>query len=156
MARQTKMNIIVMDNKHKVIPVKFEAYKDHVEQTKDPELWGAWAINQGQQFKDEMGAEYFQMVDLKNFKPIKVYDSRDGDKNAEEDIKVIAGQTEDEELTFLEDKNAKDGRTIWLGIALALMVLIFGIAILLTLNHRNSAALKGAADAIGFICSSLA
>src|SRR4030042_5205215 len=116
MAKQNKMNVTLLNEVNRVEDFKLHAYKSHIESIKTLEAWG---LNSRQQCVDEITGEYIQFVDPKSYMPVKIYQSMDGDKDIKSDVSAISSETEDEEMTLLDQNEHKDGRILWLGIALA-------------------------------------
>lgn len=132
-----KMDAVLFTGDNRIEDLKLEAYITHLESPKTAE---AWAMNPRQQCKDEKTGNYIQFLSPISYKPLKIYRNSNGNKESkvEDNVAVISAQTEDEEMAFLENRQHKDSRLLWLGIILAAVALTFLIAIWMILSNRNS------------------
>ena len=141
MGKNNKIDITLLTGNNKVEDIKLEAYVTHIESEKTAEAWGMYSR---QQCKDESNGRYYQFVSPMSYKPLKIYrggnGSKSSDKSQEEsvvdNVAAISSQTEDEEMVFLGNRQSKDSRLLWIGIALAVVALTFLIAIWIILNNR--------------------
>jgi hypothetical protein len=152
MAKQNQMDVLLFDEVNKVRGCKLDAYKSHIESIKTLEAWG---LNSRQQCKDEVSGKYLQFVDAKSFKPIKIYEGQDGDKGVESDVSTIASETEDEEMTLLDNEQHKNGMLLWLGIGLTGVILAFMIAILVVVTRKTPEVVHAATSFLIFIGGSI-
>jgi hypothetical protein len=134
MAKQNQLNNVLLNEINEVHEHKLNAFKSHVESILTVEAWG---LNSRQQCIDEETGKYLQFIDPKSYKPIQIYQATDGDDDVESNVEAISSETEDEEMTLLDRNDHKDGRMLWIGIALAGMVLGFLIAILFVMKSKS-------------------
>ncbi|MDD5511753.1 MAG: hypothetical protein PHI12_13220 [Dehalococcoidales bacterium] len=152
MSKQNKMRVCLLNEVNEAKEYKLDAYKSHIESTKTLEAWG---LNSRQQCIDEETGEYLQFIDPKDYRPIKIYESMDGDKDVEGAVTTIANEAEDEEMTLLDTEEREDGRLLWIGIALAGVILVFLIAVLMVFKNRTPEVVTAAVAVVPFIKSFL-
>lgn len=102
---------------------KLDAFVAHAESIKET---AAWELNSFQQAIDEKTGRYIQFISDRSFRPLQIYRNP---ISATGNISTIAGQTEDQEMVFLEEGRKRDGRMLWIGIILAMLTLCFCLAV---------------------------
>lgn len=125
-SRPRRQDVVILTEANSVDDVRIDADVVHAEA---PEVLKAWALNSLQQAKDEYTGRYVQVVSERSYKPIQIYRSKGSDVVGST-VAHVASETEDEEMTFLEERKGKDGRLLWIGIITGLLVLTFCIIVL--------------------------
>jgi len=139
-SRQRRQRVVVLTEINSVDEFKLDAYPLHAE---SPETAEGWLLNARQQCMDDKTGEFLQFISPLSGKPLKIYksDGKNSDNKKEDiddNIAIIAALTEDKEMVFLDQGKNKDGRLLWLGIALSGIILILLIAVLMVLKHNNA------------------
>jgi hypothetical protein len=119
-----KQAVMVLTHNNRAYDDKLDAYESFCERPKD---CVAYELNSLQKAIDDKSKQFIQFIGALSFRPIKIF--RSSPDQALSDISVIASQAEDREMTFLEAGKRTDGRTLWIGIALAVVAVTFAIAI---------------------------
>lgn len=127
--RPDRLDALLLDETNSAANISLETGVGCAEDLKNIR---SWILDSRQQARDEITGKTFQVICLRSYKPIVIYqgDNKDADSVAAQALKVISSQTEDEEMVFLEEKQNKDGRMLWLGIVMAFLALILGIVVL--------------------------
>ncbi len=122
--KKNQLNICLLSETNMVKDSSLEAYTLHAENSDTAEAWG---LDSNQQCKDEKTRQYLQFISSLCCTPIKIY--RDPNHNGVNRIKpsLVASQTEDQELTFIDQGSNKDGKFIWL--AAIVSMIVFGVLI---------------------------
>lgn len=121
---QKKSLFCLLSETQSVKDIRLNAGVLHAE---SPDTSEAWALDARQQVKDKATDEYIQFVANTHYKPIKIYSRLESSVAAPS---VIAALEEDKEMTFIDQGRNKDGRLIWIGVALAALTLILCIVVL--------------------------
>jgi hypothetical protein len=135
-SRRRRQDVVLLTETNSVDEFHLEAFVAHAE---SPETVEAWLLDSTQQAIDEKSGRYLQAISSRSGLPLKIYHNKDNVENKEGvhgNISALAAQTEDEEMVFLDGRQGKDGRLLWVGIALAGVVLTLLIAVLMILKSR--------------------
>ena len=100
----------------------------------------AWELDPNQQSRDPKTGDYLQVVSERSKRPLKVFRGRPVLKGQSTD--TIASQKEDEELSYILSKSAKNSMLLWLGIVCALIAVIIGIVVLMGIMNKESASVS--------------
>lgn len=117
--KKPKQDVCLLLETNEVEDQRLDAETLHAE---NPETAEGWLLDSSQMCRDERTGRYIQFVSSRYGSPIKIYRNRNGRKDQVK-IDEISSQTEDQEMVFIDEKQNKDGRLLWIGIITALLTL---------------------------------
>ena len=98
--------------------------------TESPGSAEAWGLDSDQQCMDRKTGRYLQFISSLSCDPITLYKAADS-TTIKTDTSLLASQTEDQEMVYIEDGKSKTSGLLWVGICLALLTLTLGIIALI-------------------------
>lgn len=122
--RAVKQDVCLISETNSMNDRHLVAGNIHAESRETAEAWG---LDSKQQCKDEKTGRYIQFVSSFSCHPVKIYEGVEINKA---DVALIASQTEDQELVYVEERGHQDSRVLWVGICLAMICLTTCIVIL--------------------------
>lgn len=125
--KKTRQDVCLITETNRVMDVHLDAGTKHAESEETAEAWG---LDSRQQCKDEKTRRYVQFACSLSCDPIAIYRATER-VLLKSDASLIASQTEDQEMTFIDYGSRKDGRLLWVGITLAALTLTICLAILM-------------------------
>lgn len=88
----------------------------------------AWGLDSSLQCKDEETGQYFQFISSVICDPIDIFGNGKGLNQT--DVSLIASQTEDQEMTFVEQGKNRDWRWLWYVVMIeAVGLVLLGLAL---------------------------
>lgn len=116
---QRRQDVCLLSETNSVSDERLDAGTIHAE---SPDTAEAWGLDSKQQCKDEKTGRYIQFISSLSCDPIPIY--RESATSAiKSNPSLIASQTEDQEMTYIDYGKKKDSRLLWVGICLAMLTL---------------------------------
>lgn len=97
----------------------------------------AWERDFSQQAKDEKSGEFLQVVSVLSKTPVRIFRNRPALAGKSTDL--ISSGKEDEELTYMDARSAKNSMLLWIGIITALLAVTVGIIVLVNMKQTSTA-----------------
>lgn len=117
--KKPKQDICLLLETNEVEDQRLYAETLHAE---SPDTAEGWLLDSSQMCRDEKTGRYMQFVSSRYGSPIKIYRGRNGRKSPV-NIEDVSSQTEDQEMVFIDEKQNRDGRLLWMGIITAMLTL---------------------------------
>ncbi len=114
-----KQDICLLAETNSVSDERLSAGTIHAE---SPDTAEAWGLDSRLQCRDEKTGRYIQFVSSLNCDPIPIYKNPDTPA-VKTNTSLIASQTEDQEMVFVDTTSNRSSTMLWIGICTALLTL---------------------------------
>jgi hypothetical protein len=146
--RSARQDVLLLTELGDIVGLEFETEPGYIVSSDTVE---AWHQDYNQQIKDERKGRVFQIISERSKNPLIIFHERKPVKG--QTTEVIASQTQDSELAFMNAKREKNKMLIWISIIAALLAVVISIVVLVKLKSINihHASPVAAAFAIGLL-----
>jgi hypothetical protein len=143
-----RQDVLLLTELGDIVGLEFETEPGYIVSSDTVE---AWHQDYNQQIKDERKGKVFQVISERSKNPLIIFHERKPVKG--QTTEVIASQTQDSELAFMNSKREKNKMLIWVGIIAALLAVVISIVVLVQLKnkHVSSTIPVVAAFAVGLV-----
>jgi hypothetical protein len=131
--RSARQDVKLLTELGDIVGLEFETEPGYIVSSDTVE---AWHQDYNQQTKDEKRGRVFQVISERSKNPLKIFQERKPVKG--QTTEVIASQTQDSELAFMNSKREKNKMLIWVGIIAALLAVVISIVVLVKLKSSGN------------------